>query len=64
MKPFDWMSLTFYGWWQVDTEGPIAIDQFYVSYHGEPLPGPMVLLLRNSLQYQLSLAEVGKEESY
>lgn len=49
---------------QVDTEGPMAIDQFYVSYHGEPLPGPMILLLRNSLQYQLSLAEVGKEESY
>ena len=42
----------------------MAIDQFYVTYHGEPLPGPMVLLLKNSLQYQLSLAEVGKEESY
>ena len=49
---------------QVDTEGPMAIDQFYVTYHGDPLPPPMVTLLTNSLQYQLSLAEVSKEESY
>jgi UTP:GlnB (protein PII) uridylyltransferase len=49
---------------EVDTEGPVAIDQFYVTYHGEPLPEQMILLLRNSLQYQLSMAEVAKEESY
>lgn len=49
---------------QIDTEGKMAIDQFYVTYHGEPLPQPMVLLLTNSLQYQLALVEVGKEESY
>jgi hypothetical protein len=42
----------------------MAIDQFYVTYHGEPLPEPMILLLRNSLQYQLSMADVAKEESY
>ena len=42
----------------------MAIDQFYVTYHGEPLPPPMVLLLTNSLQYQLALAEVEREESY
>jgi UTP:GlnB (protein PII) uridylyltransferase len=49
---------------EIDTEGRTAIDQFYVTYHGEPLPEPMVLLLTNSLQYQLALAEVGREESY
>ena len=49
---------------QVDTEGPMAIDQFYVTYHGEPLASPMVQLLTNAMQYYLSLAEVEREESY
>lgn len=49
---------------QVDTEGPMAIDHFLVTYHGEPLPDPMVVLVTNTLQYQLALAEVGREESY
>ena len=49
---------------QVDTEGAMAVDHFYVTYHGEPLPDSMVLLVTNTLQYHLALAEVGSEESY
>ena len=49
---------------QVDTEGPLAIDQFYVTYHGEPLSENMVMLLKNSLQYHLSMSEAADIESY
>lgn len=49
---------------EVDTIGEEARDEFFVTYHGEPLNGPMVQLVTNSLQYYLSLSEVAKEESY
>lgn len=49
---------------EIDTIGGEARDEFFVTYHGEPLNGPMVQLVTNSLQYYLSLAEVEKEESY
>lgn len=44
--------------------GNEAKDEFFITYHGEPLNSPMVLLVTNALQYYLSLAEVAKEESY
>lgn len=49
---------------EVDTIGTEAMDEFFVTYHGEPLNQPMVQLVTNALQYYLSLAEVAKEESY
>lgn len=49
---------------QVDTEGVVAKDTFYVTYHGEPLGSSMTQLVTNALQYYLSLYEVEKEESY
>ncbi|GFR48132.1 hypothetical protein Agub_g9966 [Astrephomene gubernaculifera] len=49
---------------EIDTEGGQARDEFFLTYHGEPLSAPMVLLVTNALQYYLSLAEVAKEESY
>ena len=49
---------------QVDTEGVVAKDTFYVTYHGEPLGPSMTQLVTNALQYYLSLADVEKEESY
>lgn len=49
---------------EIDTEGIEVKDQFFITYHGEPLNAPMVQLVTNALQYYLSLAEVEKEESY
>ncbi|KAG2488637.1 hypothetical protein HYH03_012805 [Edaphochlamys debaryana] len=49
---------------EIETEGALATDEFFITYHGEPLSSPMVTLVTNSLQYYLSLAEVAKEESY
>ncbi len=49
---------------QVDTVGTQAKDEFFITYHGEPLNTSMVQLVTNALQYYLSLAEVEKEESY
>lgn len=49
---------------EIDTIGNEVKDEFFVTYHGEPLNGPMVQLVTNSLQYYLSLSEVAKEESY
>jgi hypothetical protein len=49
---------------EVDTIGETADDELFVTYHGEPLTGPMTQLVTNALQYYLSLAEVAKEESY
>ena len=41
---------------QVDTEGRIASDSFFVTYHGEPLNQSMVQLVTNALQVWLSRA--------
>ena len=49
---------------EVDTEGRIARDQFFVTYHGEPLNASMVTLAQNALQYYLSQAESANAESY
>lgn len=49
---------------EVDTIGKLAKDEFFITYHGEPLSAPMVQLVNNALQYYLSLNEVAKEESY
>lgn len=49
---------------EVDTVGRQAHDEFFVTYHGEPLTAPMVTLVTNSLQYYLSLNEVAKEASF
>lgn len=49
---------------QVDTEGVIAKDEFYVTYHGDALNPSMVLLVKNSLQYYLSVAAIQQEDSY
>lgn len=49
---------------EVDTVGSEARDEFFITYHGEPLTSPMVTLVTNALQYYLSLNEVAKEESY
>jgi len=49
---------------EIDTMGATAMDEFYITYHGEPLNGSMVQLVSNALQYYLSLGEVEREESY
>jgi len=49
---------------EVDTIGTNVKDDFFVTYHGEPLSPPMVQLVTNALQYYLSLSEIEKEESY
>jgi UTP:GlnB (protein PII) uridylyltransferase len=42
---------------EVDTVGNEARDEFFITYHGEPLTTPMVTLVTNALQYYLSLSE-------
>lgn len=49
---------------EVDTVGTEAEDVFFVTYRGEPLNPPMQELVRNTLQYYLSLAYIEREESY
>ena len=49
---------------EVDTLGDLAKDEFIVSYHGAPLNRPMRLLVKNSLQYYLAMADVSADESY
>jgi UTP:GlnB (protein PII) uridylyltransferase len=49
---------------EVDTIGFEARDEFFITYHGEPLNYSMVQLVTNALQYYLSLNEVATEESY
>ncbi|GIL91996.1 hypothetical protein Vretifemale_19672 [Volvox reticuliferus] len=49
---------------EIDTDGKLAKDEFFITYHGEPLTAPMVTLVTNSLQYYLSIGEIAKEESY
>lgn len=49
---------------EVDTVGKEADDTLLVSYHGEALNASMQQLVKNALQYYLSLAEIAKDESY
>lgn len=42
---------------QVDTEGRIASDSFYVTYHGEPLNQSMVQLVTNALQVSYACSQ-------
>eukprot|EP01025_Chloroclados_australasicus_P047766 TRINITY_DN5388_c0_g2_i1.p1 TRINITY_DN5388_c0_g2~~TRINITY_DN5388_c0_g2_i1.p1 ORF type:complete len:289 (-),score=33.43 TRINITY_DN5388_c0_g2_i1:146-1012(-) len=49
---------------EVDTIGSTAEDEFLLTYHGEPLSGPVSVLVKNALQYYLALAEIETEESY
>jgi UTP:GlnB (protein PII) uridylyltransferase len=49
---------------EVDTEGRVARDEFFVTYHGEPLNPSMTTLVVNALQYYLSQAESAIDESY
>lgn len=46
---------------EVDTIGRNAVDTFNVTYHGEPLPGPMKQLAVNALQYYLAQGEIDRE---
>lgn len=43
---------------EIDTFGNKAQDEFFVTYHGEPLTGPMVLLVTNALQVGGWVAEM------
>ena len=49
---------------EVDTEGSIANDTFFLSYRGEALSGAMQTLVNNALQYYLTRAEIEKDQSY
>ena len=51
---------------EVDTIGRNAVDQFNVTYHGEPLPESMCQLAINALQYYLAEGELesAASESY
>ncbi|KAK8928996.1 hypothetical protein KSP39_PZI017793 [Platanthera zijinensis] len=48
---------------EVDTEGLVAKDKFYVSYRGAALSGPLSQVLVNSLRYYLRRPET-EEDSY
>lgn len=41
---------------EIETIGDEARDEFFVTYHGEPLNGPMVQLVTNSLQVRAAAA--------
>lgn len=49
---------------EVDTVGTEADDILFVTYHGEPLNASMCELVKNALQYYLSLSEIARDESY
>jgi hypothetical protein len=46
------------------SQGAVAKDEFYITYHGEPLNASMTTLVVNALQYYLSQAESAIDESY
>ncbi|XP_020582090.1 ACT domain-containing protein ACR12-like isoform X1 [Phalaenopsis equestris] len=48
---------------EIDTEGLVAKDKFYVSYRGAALGGPLSQVLVNSLRYYLRRPET-EEDSY
>ena len=41
---------------QVDTEGRVVVDTFYITYHGDPLNKSMVQLVTNALQVRQCLS--------
>lgn len=49
---------------EVDTEGLIARDAFFITYRDEALNSSMITLVENALSYYLNLAEIEGEESY
>ena len=49
---------------EVDTVGTEAQDTLLITYHGEPLNSSMEMLVKNALQYYLSLADIARDESY
>ena len=49
---------------EVDTEGLIVKDAFFITYNDESLNSSMVTLVENALSYYLNLAEIEGEESY
>jgi len=49
---------------EVDTEGLVVKDAFFITYRGESLNSSMVTLVENALSYYLNLAEIEGEESY
>jgi UTP:GlnB (protein PII) uridylyltransferase len=48
---------------EIDTEGLVAKDKFYVTYHGEVLSPSMAEVLTNSLRYYLRRPDT-EEDSY
>eukprot|EP00850_Spirogloea_muscicola_P016492 SM000134S26935 [mRNA] locus=s134:182469:187470:+ [translate_table: standard] len=49
---------------EIDTEGLIAKDEFYLTYHNEALNKNITEVVQNVLQYYLTRPEVDAEESY
>ena len=49
---------------EVDTEGLVVKDAFFITYRDEALTSSMITLVENALSYYLNLAEVEGEESY
>lgn len=49
---------------EIDTEGFVAKDHFYVSYHDQALDEDMTETVKNALSYFLSRHEIEVEESY
>eukprot|EP00884_Botryococcus_braunii_P005185 jgi/Botrbrau1/14668/Bobra.0108s0027.3 len=49
---------------EIDTEGVVAKDEFYITYHGDALNPSMTTLVKNALQYYLTIAAIQQEDSY
>jgi len=49
---------------EIDTQGPVAKDQFYVTYRGEALNSSMREVISNTLHYFLERPSIEAEESY
>eukprot|EP00270_Netrium_digitus_P015748 TRINITY_DN5568_c0_g1_i4.p1 TRINITY_DN5568_c0_g1~~TRINITY_DN5568_c0_g1_i4.p1 ORF type:complete len:349 (-),score=74.23 TRINITY_DN5568_c0_g1_i4:250-1155(-) len=49
---------------EIDTEGFVAKDEFYMAYHGEALNSSMVEVTSNALRYSLTRPDIESEDSY